>query len=419
MKTFIRGQKAKLADLGLSTTFSVTIDLPANGLSIDLSCFGLDAAGKLSDDRYMVFFNQLASPEGAIRVNLSGSRAQFQLDLDALPASIDKLVFTGAIDGNGTMRNIGSGAMTLGDAATFALAGNDFQDEKAVMLGELYRKDGVWRFGANGQGFNGGLSALLAHFGGTEAAATNATPASAPAPAPAPVPAQPKVSLSKVTLEKRGDKVSLAKNAASRGFGRIRVNLNWNRNPSGAAPAPAQKGGGLFGLFGGGGGGGAKGSNAIDLDLGCLFELADGTPGGVQALGDSWGSFDSPPYIKLDSDDRTGTRADGENLFINGDHFDRIRRILVFTFIYRGVPNWAATDGVVTIEVPGNAPVEVRLDHGGAGGMCAIASIENRNGELQVTKLVDYITSDGKVSNHEAMDRKYGFGLRWARGSKD
>ncbi len=413
MKTFIRGQKGKLSDLGLQSAFSVTIDLPASGASVDLSCFGLDAAGKLADDRYMIFYNQLASPEGAIRLNLSGSRAEFRLNLDALPASIDRLVFTGAIDGNGTMRNIGSGAMTLGDAGTFALAGADFQEEKAVMLGELYRKDGLWRFGAIGQGFNGGLSALLAHFGGSEAAPSPApAPAPAAAPAPAPAPAAPKISLSKVTLEKRGDKVSLAKNAASRGFGRIRVNLNWNRNPSGAKPE--QKGGLFGGLFGG-----AKGSNGIDLDLGCLYELADGTPGGVQALGDSWGSFDRPPYIMLDSDDRTGTNTSGENLFINGDHFDQVKRILVFTFIYQGVPNWAATDGVVTIEVPDNAPVEVRLDHGGAGGMCAIASIENRNGQLQVTKLVDYIVSDGKMSNHEAMGRKYDFALRWARGSKN
>ncbi|GGY54682.1 TerD family protein [Pseudoduganella albidiflava] len=412
MKTIIRGQKTKLSDLGLGSAFNVTIDLPASGMSVDLSCFGLDAAGKLADDRYMIFFNQLASPEGAIRVNLSGSRAQFQLNLDALPAAIDKLVFTGAIDGSGTMRGIGSGAMVLGEAATFALSGADFQEEKAVMLGELYRKDGQWRFGAVGQGFNGGLSALLAHFGGTEAAAAS-TPAPAPAAAPTPAPA-PKVSLSKVTLEKRGDKVSLAKGASRRGFGRIRVNLNWNRNPSGVQPE--QKSGGLFGMLGG-----AlrpKGANGVDLDLGCLYELADGTPGGVQALGDSWGSFDSRPFIKLDSDDRTGTSTNGENLFINGDQFDQIKRILVFTFIYQGVPNWAATDGVVTIEVPDNAPVEVRLDHGGAGGMCAIASIENRNGQLQVTKLVDYIVSDGKMSNHEAMDRKYGFGLRWARGSK-
>lgn len=411
MKTFIRGQKAKLSDLGLPSAFSVTIDLPANGLSIDLACFGLDAAGKLADERYMVFFNQLASPEGAVRASLSGARGEFQLNLDALPASIDRLVFTGAIDGSGTMRNIGNGAMTLGGAAMLALSGADFQEEKAVMLGELYRKDGQWRFGAVGQGFNGGLSALLAHFGGTEAAAAPgpASP-SASAPAPTPTPAPARVSLSKVTLEKRGDKVSLAKNAASRGFGRIRVNLNWNRDPSGKQP---EQKGGLFGMFG------SKPSNGIDLDLGCLYELTDGTPGGVQALGDSWGSFEARPFIKLDSDDRTGTRTDGENLFINGDHFDQIKRILVFTFIYRGVPNWAATDGVVTIDVPGNAPVEVRLDHGGKGGMCAIASIENRNGQLQVTKLVDYIEPEGRMSNHEAMDRKYGFGLRWARGSKD
>ncbi len=406
MQTFTRGQKGKLSDFGLATAFTVTVDLPAPGMALDLSCFGVDEAGKLSDDRYMIFYNQLASPEGAVRVALSAGRAEFQVNLDALPASIAKLVFTGAIDGNGTMRGIGAGSLAIGNGVTFPLAGTDFQDEKAVILGELYRKDGLWRFGAVGQGFNGGLSALLAHFGGTEAAS---------APAPAPAPAAPKVSLSKITLEKRGDKVSLDKKGAGRGYGRIRVNLNWNRDPSATKDPQPQKTGILGGLFGGAAG---KRSNGIDLDLGCLYELADGRAGGVQALGESWGNYDAPPYIKLDSDDRTGTSTAGENMFINGDSFDQVRRVLVFAFIYDGVPNWAATDGVVTIEVPGNAPVEVRLDNGGREGMCAIASIENRNGQLQVTKLVDYIQADGKISNHEAMDRKYGFGLRWAKGSK-
>ena len=94
-------------------------------------------------------------------------------------------MFVAAIDGNGTMRAIGQSAMTLGDAVRFPWSGADFQDEKAVIVGEIYRKDGVWRFGAVGQGFNGGLSALLAHFGGAEAAPR------APAPAPAACAAPP------------------------------------------------------------------------------------------------------------------------------------------------------------------------------------------------------------------------------------
>jgi tellurite resistance protein TerA len=371
----------------------------------------VDNADKLSDERYMVFYNQLASPGDAVKLDLSSGKARFAVNLDALPAAIAKLVFVAAIDGAQTMRSLGASRMTIGSAVQFPWSGADFGDEKAVIVGEIYRKDGQWRFGAVGQGFNGGLSALLAHFGGTEAAPS--TPAPTPAAAPA---QQQKVSLSKVTLEKRGDKVSLDKRGA-KGYGRIHVNLNWNQSGT-AAPAPAApaKTGLLARLAGAVN---ARSSRGIDLDLGCMFEMADGRPGLVQALGNAWGNLDSAPYIKLEGDDRTGAISTGENLWINGDQFDNIKRALIFTFIYEGVPNWSATDGVVTIEVPNQAPIEVRLDQGGTQMMCAIAMIENRGGTLQVTKLVDYFQQDGKTSAHELMDRKFGFGLRWKTGTKD
>ncbi|USX28969.1 TerD domain-containing protein [Oxalobacteraceae bacterium OTU3CINTB1] len=406
MKQFSRGQKSKLDDLGCGQAFNVDVELKLGGTSADVSCFGLDASERLSDDRYMVFYNQLASPGGAVRLTIAGDRSSFAVNLAALPESIAKLVFTAAID-SGAMRSLSQGSVTVGGVAQFPLAGADFQDEKAVIVAELYRKDGLWRFGAVGQGFNGGLSALLTHFGGSESASSSA---SAPSPAPAPAAAtQPKVSLSKITLEKRGDKISLEK-SASRGFGRIHVNLNWNRS---GAVAPVEKGGFLSKLTGG-----LRPSKGLDLDLACMFELNDGSKGVVQALGNSFGNFDGKPYIQLEADDRTGANVDGENLTINGQRFDEVRRALIFAFIYEGAPNWAATDGVVTINVPDQPPIEVRLDQGASQRMCAIAMIENIGGKLQVTKLVDYIVPEGGKSMHEVMDRKYNFGMKWVAGSK-
>jgi tellurite resistance protein TerA len=397
MTNFARGQKAKLADLGCSGAFPVLLDM--TGLDVDIACFGLDANDQLSDDRYMVFFNQKASPNNAVVLELGSGSARFMTDLARLPDSIHKLVFAASVSGDGAMRQLGASSMRLGDAV-FAFSGTDFQDEKAVIVGELYRRDGLWRFGAVGQGFNGGLSALLKHFGGTEAEA--ATPAPAPAVKP--------VSLSKITLEKRGDKVSLEKNSSG-GFGRIRVNLNWNQSAQLAEP---EKSGFFNKLINK-----PASSNRIDLDLACLFQMADGTPGGVQALGNSWGSFTQPPFVHLEGDDRSGSNAGGENIFINGDQFAQIKRLLIFTFIYEGAANWAATDGVVTIEVPGRAPVEVRLDNGSNASMCAIAMIENIGGNLQVTKLVEYFTQTNGKSAHEQVNDKFGFGLRFQKGSKD
>lgn len=401
MTDFSRGQKGKLADLGCTGLFSVTLALDAPSMDIDVSCFGLDANDQLSDERFMVFFNQKSCPGGGVTLELGSNIATFSTDVSRLPETIHKLVFTAAINGAGTMRQIGTSSLRLG-SATFTFSGNDFQDEKAVIIGEIYRRDGQWRFGAVGQGFNGGLSALLKHFGGTEAT---------PAPTPSPAPETPKISLSKITLEKRGDKISLEK-AGRLGFGRIRVNLNWNQS---VPVAEVKKPGFLSRVMGNV----ARPNNGVDLDLACMFELMDGTPGCVQALGNSWGNFGLPPYIHLDGDDRAGSNASGENIFINGDQFHQIKRGLIFTFIYEGAPNWAATNGVVSIEVPGRTPVEVRLDNGTDASTCAIAMIENKGGHLEITKLVEYFQLSAGKSTHQQLNERFGFGLRFKAGNKD
>lgn len=413
MTTLARGQKTKLADIGCAGAFPLVLQVASAGMEIDIACFGLDANDKLSDDRYMVFFNQTASPEGAISVSLAPDTAKFQLDLARLPSSIQKLVFTASITGTGSMRSIGASNLQLGDA-NFAFSGSDFQDEKAIIIGELYQRDNQWRFGAVGQGFNGGLSALLKHFGGTEA---EAAPTNTPAPASESneqesVLQEPKVSLSKVTLAKRGDKVSLEKKG-NQGFGRIVVNLNWNQaalpNSQPQAPSFLTK---IMGT------GGKSKSNGIDLDLGCMFELADGRRGIVQALGDCWGSFNHPPFVHLDSDDRSGNNVNGENIFINGDELQHIKRLLIFTFIYEGVANWTHTNGIVTITTPNQPPVEVKLDNGTNALMCAIAMIENNSGNLQVTKVVEYFEGNRQKMAHEMMNDRFGFGLNFKPGSK-
>lgn len=396
--------------MGGTGLFPIVLTLSAQGMDIDISCFGLDANGQLSDDRYMVFFNQKSCPGGGVTLELGNGSATFATDVSRLPVSIHKLVFTASINGEGMMRKLGASSLRLG-STIFSFSGADFQDEKAVIVGEIYKRDGLWRFGAVGQGFNGGLSALLKHFGGIEAAAS---PSPAPASMPVPAPETKKVSLSKITLEKRGDKISLEK-TGRQGFGRTRVNLNWNQSSAPTATEPKKQGFLSRAL----GSAPTRSSGGIDLDLGCMFELTDGTPGCVQALGNSWGSFSLPPYIHLDSDDRSGTSTGGENIFINGDQFPQIKRALIFTFIYDGAPNWAVTNGVVTIEVPGRSPVEVRLDNGTNASMCAIAMIENKSGNLEITKLVEYFQQVGLKSTHQQINERFGFGLRFKAGRKD
>ena len=175
---FIQGQKSKLSDLGFGSVFSVQLE-SVGAVQPDVSCFGLDEGGKLSDDRYFIFFNQPSSPEGAIGSSgdLSSGKGSFQIDLAKLPLSIRRLVFTLTLDA-GTLSSLSAGTLTLEAAgrvlATYRFRGADFGALQAVMVAELYFKD-VWRFAAVGQGFNGGLQALLQHFGG-EAAEESASP---------------------------------------------------------------------------------------------------------------------------------------------------------------------------------------------------------------------------------------------------
>lgn len=140
----------------------------------DYSCFGVDLAGKLSDDRYMIFYNQTESPQQEITYSAKGNTAKFMVNLHKLPDTIQKLVFTVSIDGTGTMGMITSHHLYIKqnaqNAITMSLSGQDFHQEKAIVLIEIYRKEG-WRFAAIANGFNGGLGDLLRAYGGEEATA--------------------------------------------------------------------------------------------------------------------------------------------------------------------------------------------------------------------------------------------------------
>jgi len=356
----------------------------------DASAYLLTALGKVRSDADMVFYNQPDGAGGAVRFGTTiGERGGFDVDLSRLPGDIERIVFCVTIHDAQSRRQ----TLALLADAEIAVSGDgntigyrpilSDATEAAMVFGELYLRNGQWKFRAVGQGFNGGLAPLARSFG------IDVAEEAAPSPPPPPPSATP-VRLSKVTLDKPGQTVSLEKKGAS--FGEIVVNLNWSR--------------GRKGLFGGG--------NAIDLDLGCLFELADGRKGVVQALGNVFGSFAQPPYIALSGDDRTGDVSQGETLRINGGQWGAMRRIAIFANIYAGVPNWTQTDGVVTVTMPDQPPIEVRMTEGrNDRRLCGVVLIENDGGRLKATRIVDYFR------DQQVLDEHLGWGLRWAAGRKD
>ncbi|MFD0024430.1 TerD family protein [Streptomyces sp. NPDC058382] len=201
-REFQRGHKAKISDLTPGTDLYVGVQIAGPGLTFDISCFGLDANEQLSDDRYFIFFNQPKSPEESIQLlgPQAGDTESFRVTLDRVPANIHKLSFTATLDGAGQMSQVGPGYIRIvaggEEVVRYAFTGSEFTTERAVMLGDFYLKD-VWRFAAVGQGFDGGLEALLKNFGGEvaeeeapvapqpqSAAPSFAPPAQAAAPAP-------------------------------------------------------------------------------------------------------------------------------------------------------------------------------------------------------------------------------------------
>ena len=214
MDQLSRGQRLPLASI--SSNGRVVITLTASGLPLDFSCFGLNAAGKLLGEPYMTFFNQPATPCGAVTMTPQSGGASFAIDTTRLPDAIDQLVITASVDGAGTLAQLGACQLRLDDAASVAFAGRDFAQERAAMLGNLYRKDGQWRFMAVGQGFNGGLDALVAHFGGAVDSAA----------VPAPAPAQVRISLDKRIENEAPQLVSLVKHA---GVSLAKVGLSAHR----------------------------------------------------------------------------------------------------------------------------------------------------------------------------------------------
>lgn len=178
-----RGFRDKLSKhIDTNSTFEVIIQTIGNA-EYDYSCFGVDAQDKLSDDRYMVFYNQISSPKGEVSYQGDSRSAKFIVKLNKLPDSINKLAFTVSIDGDSDMSKIQSHQLSIVQngrtVLSFKLRGSDFRKETSLISAEIYRK-GEWRFAAIGSGFNGGLGDLLRNYGGEEATEEQPTQTSAP-----------------------------------------------------------------------------------------------------------------------------------------------------------------------------------------------------------------------------------------------
>lgn len=164
-----RGQRDKLEKY-LDINQEIEVFMSMSGAAVyDFTCFGLDHQEKLSNDAYMVFYNQLQSPNKEICYREVENGAKFFIKLNQLPEHIQKLAFTVSIDGAGNMgmiqRHIVQIRQNNQNILELSLSGADFQNETAIISMEVYKKD-VWRFSMTASGFDGGLGDLLHNYGG-------------------------------------------------------------------------------------------------------------------------------------------------------------------------------------------------------------------------------------------------------------
>lgn len=186
-----KGQKISLAkvaaDAGVPSLSKIHVGLYWDELKFDGGAqFDLDASvfmcgdnGKVNKDSNFIFYNNKTAPgiehQGDNRTGAGdGDDEVIKIDLNAIEADVHKIAFTVTIDqADARRQNFGmvenSGIRIVDEVTGTELVrydlGEDYSIETAVVVAELYRNNGEWKFNAIGSGFSGGLAALCNNFG--------------------------------------------------------------------------------------------------------------------------------------------------------------------------------------------------------------------------------------------------------------
>lgn len=176
MRTMVKG-----ANVGLSTLSedvgSVVVSLGWSSATgegdADVSVLLLDENGKVRDDTDFCFYNTPAAGDGSVQLlgktpSADGDEDRISFDLDAVPASVDRLVVAASRYGGARFGELDDVRLTLADSSgegLLSFAVEEAGEVSALVFGELYRRAGEWKFRAVGQGYASGLAGLATDFG--------------------------------------------------------------------------------------------------------------------------------------------------------------------------------------------------------------------------------------------------------------
>ncbi|MEV7866063.1 TerD family protein [Streptomyces sp. NPDC088124] len=229
-------------------TAHIAVDVAAP-VRLDVSGLLLTADGKVRSDDDFIFYNQPTGPGVSYRSGGGSAPDAIVVDTTAVPAGIEKIVVTASPDAAGQSFQGIEPTATIRDAAGTALATFTpprLGAETALVIVEIYLRNGAWKARAVGQGYADGLAGIATDFG---VSVEEPAPAAPPAPAAAPVadprvaappvpatppaaPAAPAPGSGKINLDKgrislqKNQTVSLVKGGAPL-LSRVKMGLGW------------------------------------------------------------------------------------------------------------------------------------------------------------------------------------------------
>ena len=147
---------------------------------LDASAFMLDQNNRIIGDSWFVFYGQTTSPDGSIvhsgdsKGQGSGDDETIDIDLNRISQNVQRIAFVVTIDealnrglnfsmvANAYVRIVD--AMTNAEIARFNLT-DYYSSVTAMVVGELYRHNGAWKFNPVGDGVSKDLAGLCEMYG--------------------------------------------------------------------------------------------------------------------------------------------------------------------------------------------------------------------------------------------------------------
>ncbi|WP_142314898.1 TerD family protein [Bacillus wiedmannii] len=274
--TLVRGQKIDVTKNhpGIrGVLVDLTWDAPMN-MDVDASAFLVGFNGEITKEEDFVFYGQTYSSCRSVQLDqneTNGNKQRFSIDFTHIKDDVQKIVFSitihNAEEKKQALRDVSHIQLKISNAQSgleiihFPIT-HSFTDESAIVVGELYRHGGGWKFNPIGAGYFGGLAALCKNFGIEIADDEKQTaPPVEKKIVPTLPPVQKTINVVKVELKKK-QSINIQKSKM------VTATLEWETNK--------------------------------DLDLYCFYVTTNGEIG--KAYYKNLGSSKVSPYIVLDGD---------------------------------------------------------------------------------------------------------------------